>query len=99
MRLTRSNALHSYTTHKLGPLPMPEQHSDTILTQLADLESRLAFQDDTIETLNQLVTQQSEQLQRMEQRLKFLAQRLQQLQERSDDQESNDPADEVPPHY
>lgn len=99
MLLTRSNALHSYTTHKLGPLPMPEQHSDTILTQLADLESRLAFQDDTIETLNQLVTQQSEQLQRMEQRLKFLAQRLQQLQERSDDQESNDPADEVPPHY
>lgn len=99
MLLTRSNALHSYTTHKLGPLPMPEQHSDTILTQIADLESRLAFQDDTIETLNQLVIQQSDQIQRMEHKLKLLGQRLQQLQERSDDQEPNDPADEVPPHY
>lgn len=78
---------------------MPAQHSDTILTQLADLESRLAFQDDTIETLNQLVIQQSEQLQRMEQKIKLLGQRLQQLQERSDDQQTNDPADEVPPHY
>jgi SlyX protein len=78
---------------------MPEQHSDTILTQIADLESRLAFQDDTIETLNQLVIQQSDQIQRMEHKLKLLGQRLQQLQERSDDQEPNDPADEVPPHY
>ncbi|WP_258240993.1 MULTISPECIES: SlyX family protein [Pseudidiomarina] len=78
---------------------MPEQHSDTILTQLADLESRLAFQDDTIETLNQLVIQQSDQLQRLEHKIKLLGQRLQQLQERSDDQLANDPADEVPPHY
>ncbi|RUO53635.1 SlyX family protein [Pseudidiomarina homiensis] len=78
---------------------MPEQHSDTILTQLADLESRMAFQDDTIETLNQLVIQQSDQLHRLEHKMKLLGQRLQQLQERSDDQQANDPADEVPPHY
>ncbi|RUO63527.1 SlyX family protein [Pseudidiomarina insulisalsae] len=78
---------------------MAELDSDAILTQLADLESRLAFQDDTIETLNQLVTQQSDQLQRMEQQLKLLGRRLQQMQERNDEGQPLSAADEIPPHY
>lgn len=89
----------SYTTHKVGHLPMAEKHTNAIITQIADLESRVAFQDDTIETLNQLVTQQFHQIQQLEHKLKLLGERFQQLQERNDEPSSSNPADERPPHY
>lgn len=58
------------------------------------LETRLAYQDDTIETLNQTITAQWKQID-------MLTRQLAQLNERLQEAEANapDPANQPPPHY
>src|SRR3954464_12221444 len=58
------------------------------------LETRLAFQDEAIETLNTTITAQWQQIDALTRQLAALSERLQQA-------ESNLPgaADEPPPHY
>jgi SlyX protein len=58
------------------------------------LEMRIAYQDETIETLNQTITAQWTEIDR-------LARQLAELKERVRDAESNvpGPANERPPHY
>ncbi len=58
------------------------------------LEVRIAYQDETIETLNQTITAQWTQIDR-------LTRQLAELKERLQDAESNipAPANERPPHY
>jgi uncharacterized coiled-coil protein SlyX len=58
------------------------------------LEMRLTFQDETIETLNQTITAQWQQIDALTRQLAELKQRLQ-------DAESNvaGPVNERPPHY
>ena len=58
------------------------------------LEMRLAFQDETIETLNQTITAQWKQID-------ALTRQLTELKERLQDTESNAtrPVNERPPHY
>lgn len=58
------------------------------------LEMRIAYQDETIETLNQTITAQWTEIDR-------LTRQLAELKERVRDAESNvpGPANERPPHY
>lgn len=58
------------------------------------LETRLAYQDDTIDALNQTITAQWKQID-------TLARQLAQLNERLQEAEANapGPANEPPPHY
>ena len=58
------------------------------------LETRIAYQDETIETLNQTITAQWTEIDR-------LTRQLAELKERVRDAESNvpGPANERPPHY
>jgi SlyX protein len=58
------------------------------------LETRLAFQDETIETLNQTITAQWQQIDTLTRQVAALNERLQEA-------ESNAPGatDEPPPHY
>ena len=58
------------------------------------LEMRIAYQDETIETLNQTITAQWTEIDRLTRQVAELKQRLQ-------DAESNmpAPANERPPHY
>ena len=58
------------------------------------LETRLTFQDETIETLNKTITAQWQQIDALTRQVAALNERLQQA-------ESNAPgaADEPPPHY
>ena len=69
-----------------------------IEARMDELESRLAFQDDTIEVLNQTVARQDRELVRMELRLKALAGKLSDLAE-SSAIPADAPGHEVPPHY
>ncbi len=65
--------------------------------RLIELESRLAFQDDLIENLNEAVIRQQQQIERLELISKTLAERLRGL---SDSAGADDgPGHEVPPHY
>ena len=63
--------------------------------RLTELETKLTFAEDLIETLNQTVIRQQAQLDSMQQQLRLLHQ---QLQDTLPD-EARSPRDEIPPHY
>ena len=69
-----------------------------IESRLDELESRLAFQDDLIESLNETIARQDRELGRLELRLKSLADKLNDLAE-SAAAPGAAPGHEVPPHY
>jgi SlyX protein len=63
--------------------------------RLAELETKLAFAEDMIDTLNQTVFRQQEQLDSLQQQLRLLHQRLQNALP----EETRNLRDEIPPHY
>lgn len=77
---------------------MAAQHEHDLSRRIADLESQLAFQEDTIETLNQLVTQQAGELQLLQRKMQLMVEKFQQLSDR-DGGSSTNPEDDIPPHY
>jgi SlyX protein len=58
------------------------------------LETRLTFQDETIETLNQTITAQWLKIDALTRQIANLGERLQQAEDNAPG-----PADEPPPHY
>ncbi len=62
--------------------------------QIAELEMRQAFQDDTIQALNDVIVEQQMALTRIQKQLELLAQR-QNYMHNQFDETPNDP----PPHY
>ncbi|MBU1224801.1 MAG: SlyX family protein [Gammaproteobacteria bacterium] len=64
-------------------------------SRLTELETKLAFAEDLLETLNQTVVRQQTQLDSMQQQLRLLHQ---QLQDTLPD-EARSLRDEIPPHY
>ncbi len=66
----------------------------SIEARIAELEMRQAFQDDTIQTLNDVIVEQQRIFTRLEAQLEALAQRQNDLHNQFEDT-PNDP----PPHY
>lgn len=64
--------------------------------QLQDLQTRYAFQEDLINSLNQTVILQGQQIERLELLIKQLNNSIQEL--RSNDEQFS-PAEQRPPHY
>ena len=64
-------------------------------SRLIELESRQAFQDDTLQALNDFVAQQQRQIERLQLQLEALAQRQQAMSVQFDSLEDEAP----PPHY
>ena len=69
-----------------------------IEARLDELESRLAFQDDALEILNETVARQDRELLRIELQLKTLADKLRDLVE-SSSVTGESSGHEPPPHY
>jgi len=69
-----------------------------IESRLDELESRLAFQDDLIESLNEIIVRQDRDLARLELKVKSLGDKLNDLGE-SGAISGSSPDHEVPPHY
>ena len=65
-------------------------------TKIIDLETRIAFLEDSVDALNQLVYQQSKDITQYQEALKSMSQHMKQVQS---DIEEFKPQDEVPPHY
>ena len=63
--------------------------------RIADLETRLAFQDDTIQTLNDVLVAQQSSIERLQAQLGMLARRQEDMQSRIGGEEDEAP----PPHY
>ncbi len=64
--------------------------------RIADLEARLAFQDDTIQTLNDVLVAQQRSLDRLQAQLGLLARRQEDMQGRLG---GGDEDEAPPPHY
>ncbi|WP_181295319.1 SlyX family protein [Pseudomonas sp. Q2-TVG4-2] len=63
--------------------------------RIIDLEARLAFQDDTIQTLNDVLVAQQRAVERLQAQLGLLARRQEDMQSRMSGEEDEGP----PPHY
>jgi len=72
----------------------PMSDANALNERIDALEMRLTFQDETIETLNQTITEQWKQID-------ALTRQLAELKDRLQDAESNTagPLNERPPHY
>lgn len=68
--------------------------SDAFTTRLQDLESRLAWQDDTIDRLNAVIREQWDVIDRLRQRLDAMEERVRELEV----EEGGAPIT-PPPHY
>ncbi len=64
---------------------------------LADLQIRMAFQEQALDELNAVVTRQQRLLERAEREITLLRERLLEFEEMRE--ESGEAADERPPHY
>jgi SlyX protein len=73
---------------------IPMSDAKTLAERIDALEIRLAFQDETIETLNNTITAQWQQIDTLTRQFAALSERLQEA-------EANAPAatSEPPPHY
>ena len=64
--------------------------------RIVELESKLAYQEQTLEELNEVVTDQQARLMQLEELCRSLVERVRSLGEASSD---GDPEAERPPHY
>lgn len=70
--------------------------NDELVARLDELEIRMAFQDDTIEALNEIVSRQELTLERQQRALELLARRQADLAATVPDGAGDD---QPPPHY
>lgn len=71
---------------------------NTLENQLVDLQTRVAYQENTLEQLNDVIAQQDAELIQLKQQIRLLAQRLEELHRQQAIGET-DIVDERPPHY
>ena len=74
---------------------LPDSLAAWAQARLTELETKLAFAEDLLETLNQTVARQQGQIDSLQQQLRLLHQ---QLKDAVPD-ETRTPRDEIPPHY
>ncbi len=69
--------------------------SDKLTEQLEQMQSQLAFQDDTLHALNDVVAEQDREIQQLNRKVELLIGQLQGLSEAVNEVKP----DERPPHY
>ncbi|MDQ2075346.1 SlyX family protein [Marinimicrobium sp. ABcell2] len=68
---------------------------NTLEDQIIELQSRLAFQEDTLNELNGVVVEQATQIDQLRQQLRSLAEQYQDLRHH----QGAEGEDQPPPHY
>ena len=71
---------------------------ESLQHQIDELQTKLAFQDDTIEQLNRIVTRQDEVIRMMQAKFSVIGDKIQDIEAHLPNKPFN-PGDEVPPHY
>ncbi|MDO9386594.1 MAG: SlyX family protein [Thiobacillus sp.] len=74
---------------------LPDSLAAWAQARLTELETKLAFAEDLLDTLNQTVVRQQGQIDSFQQQLRLLHRQLQDVQP----DEARTPRDEIPPHY
>ena len=76
-------------------IELPDSLAAWAQARLTEIETKLAFAEDLLETLNQTVVRQQAQIDLLQEQLRLLHRQLQDV--RPD--ETRTPRDEIPPHY
>lgn len=63
--------------------------------RVTELETKSAYQEDTVQTLNDMIYQQQQQITQLQKTCKHLLERIQSLPDNNHEIE----VDEIPPHY
>lgn len=66
--------------------------------QLIDVQTRIAYQEDTLAQLNEVITRQDAEIIQLKQQLRLLALRIDEMQ-RNPAQAGEEITNERPPHY
>lgn len=64
-------------------------------SRITELETKLAFAEDLLDTLNQTVIRQQRQIDGLQEQLRLLHQQMRDIQP----DEPSTPREEIPPHY
>jgi SlyX protein len=64
--------------------------------ELVELETKVAYQEDTIQTLNDAVCRQQQQIDKLETKMNLLLEKIREVDEPA---LAGDPNEETPPHY
>ena len=67
--------------------------------ELIELQTRMAYQEDTIAQLNNVVTKQDADIIQLQQQMRLLAKRLDELSFAQDNNGGDEITNERPPHY
>ncbi|VAX09588.1 hypothetical protein MNBD_GAMMA25-2215 [hydrothermal vent metagenome] len=67
--------------------------------QIIELESRLAFQENSINELNEIITDQQQQLDKLLATVEMLDSRLNMLATNNGSEVASKPEEDIPPHY
>ena len=76
-----------------------EQELSELKRQLTDVQSQLAFQDDTVQSLNDALALQQQELLVLRRQIELLKQQQEEQAARHDVDETGVTSDEKPPHY
>jgi len=76
-----------------------EQELSDLKRQLTDVQSQLAFQDDTVQSLNDALALQQQELLVLRRQIELLKQQQEEQAARHDVDEAGVTSDEKPPHY
>lgn len=77
---------------------MSEQTLNELGDELIELQTRIAYQEDTINQLNQVITKQDADILQLQHQMRILAKRIDELSFAQGDG-SEDITNERPPHY
>jgi len=69
-----------------------------VTDELIELQTRLAYQEDTIQQLNNVITQQDATILQLQQQMRLLAKRVDEISF-TQDGSSDDVINDRPPHY
>ena len=72
---------------------------DQLRRDLMELQSQLAFQEDTVQSLNDAMSAQQQEILLLRRQLELLKQRQDEQAVRHETDEAGSPQDEKPPHY
>ncbi|WP_223671152.1 SlyX family protein [Kangiella shandongensis] len=71
---------------------------ESLQHQIDELQTKLAFQDDTIEQLNRIVIRQDEIIRLLQSKFSLIGDKIQDIEANLPNKPFN-PQEEVPPHY
>jgi SlyX protein len=67
--------------------------------RIIELEIKAAYQEDLLQTLNNVISQQQQQIDRLEMTCTLLNERIKSLSNQRQEGDNTSHVDEIPPHY